>query len=118
MRRAVLLLIKAAVSICLLYLALRSIHPGALIARMKAADPAWIAAAVILLALQAAVVGLRWRMVARPLTDRLTAAVAIELSFIGVFFSQARACATLSSARRSTRPMSFFLKVSAEKASS
>ena len=89
MRRAVLLLIKAAVSICLLYLALRSIHPGALIARMRAADPAWIAAAVILLALQAAVVGLRWRMVARPLTDRLTAAVAIELSFIGVFFSQA-----------------------------
>jgi uncharacterized membrane protein YbhN (UPF0104 family) len=88
MRRAVLLLVKAAVSICLLYLALRSIHPGALIVRIKGADPAWIATAVGLLALQAAVVGLRWRMVARPLTDRLTAAVAIELSFIGLFFSQ------------------------------
>ena len=88
MRRAVLLLLKGSVSIGLLYLALRSIHFGALLARLKAADPLWIAAAVVLLVVQAAVVGLRWRMVARPLTDRLTAAVAIELSFIGVFFSQ------------------------------
>jgi glycosyltransferase 2 family protein len=88
MRRAGLLLIKAAVSICLLYLAMRSIHPGALIARIRHADPAWITAAVGLLAVQAAVVGLRWRMVARPLTERLSAAIAIELSFIGVFFSQ------------------------------
>ena len=88
MRRAALLLIKAAVSICLLYLALRSIHPGALVARIKGADPVWIAAAVVLFALQAVVVGLRWRMVARPLTGCLTALVAIELSFIGVFFSQ------------------------------
>lgn len=88
MRRAALLLIKAAVSIGLLYLALRSIHAGALVARLKAADPLWIAAAVVVLAVQAAIVGWRWRLVARPLTKRLTLRVAIELSFIGAFFGQ------------------------------
>lgn len=88
MRRAALLLIKAAVSISLLYLALRSVHPGALVARIESADPLWLAMAVLLFALQAAVVGLRWRMVARPLSDRLSVPLAVELSFIGAFFSQ------------------------------
>jgi len=88
MRRAALLLIKAAVSICLLYLALRSIHPGALLGRIENAHPIWIVAAIVVLLFQVAVVGLRWRMVARPLTDNLTASIAIELTFIGAFFSQ------------------------------
>ena len=88
MRRAALLLVKAAISASLLYLALRSIHVGALTARLRETHLAWFAAAVVVIGMQVGLLGIRWRMVASPSTDRLDSRGAIQLSFVGVFFSQ------------------------------
>ena len=47
-RRHLLLLLKAAVSILLLYISLRSVHLEAVTARLSQLDPLWIAAALAL----------------------------------------------------------------------
>lgn len=87
-RRHLLLLLKAAVSILLLYISLRSVHLEAVTARLSQLDPLWIAAALALLASQIALQAMRWRAIAAVCGVSLAPRSAIQMNFIAAFFNQ------------------------------
>jgi uncharacterized membrane protein YbhN (UPF0104 family) len=88
MRRPLLLLFKAAISILLLYLSLRSVNLAALGERLSRLNPAWIAAALLLQALQVALQALRWHTIVRHCGTELAAPAALRINFIAQFFNQ------------------------------
>ena len=88
MRRPLLLLFKAAISILLLYLSLRSVNLAALGERLSRLNPAWIAAALLLQALQVALQALRWRTIVRQCGTEVAAPAALRINFIAQFFNQ------------------------------
>lgn len=88
MRRPLLLLLKAAISILLLYLSLRSVNLVALGARLSRINIGWIAAALALLMLQVALLAFRWRMIAAQCGTELAFSAALRISFIASFFNQ------------------------------
>ena len=67
MRRPLLLLLKAAISILLLYVSLRSVNVAALAERLSRVNAGWIVAALLLQAVQVALQALRWRTIAAGL---------------------------------------------------
>jgi uncharacterized membrane protein YbhN (UPF0104 family) len=87
MRRLLLLLLKATISILLLYLSLRAVNLAALGERLSRIEPAWIAAAFLLAAMQVCLLAFRWRTIVAQcgLDVRLTAA--LRMSFIAMFFN-------------------------------
>lgn len=87
MRRPLLLLLKAAISILLLYLSLRAVNLAALGERLSRIEPAWIAAAFALTTAQVCLLAFRWRTIVAQcgLDVRLT--VALRMSFIAMFFN-------------------------------
>jgi hypothetical protein len=88
MRRPLLLLLKAAVSILLLYLSLRSVNLTVLGERLSRIEAGWIAAALILLAAQVVLMAVRWRTIAVQCGTDLTLPAALRISFIASFFNQ------------------------------
>jgi uncharacterized membrane protein YbhN (UPF0104 family) len=88
MRRHLLLLLKAAVSILLLYLSLRSVHLETVKDRLGRLDPFWIAAALALLALQVVALAARWREIAAACAAPLGLGPMVQMSFIATFFNQ------------------------------
>jgi len=88
MRRHLLLLLKAAVSILLLYLSLRSVHLGTLAERLSRLDIVWIGVALVLLALQVVVLAVRWREIATASGVRIALPPMVQMSFIATFFNQ------------------------------
>jgi len=82
-----LLLLKAAISILLLYLSLRAVNLAALGERLSRIEPAWIAAAFALTTAQVCLLAFRWRtiVVQCGLDVRLTAT--LRMSFIAMFFN-------------------------------
>ncbi|MFN3657340.1 MAG: lysylphosphatidylglycerol synthase transmembrane domain-containing protein [Pseudolabrys sp.] len=88
MRRPLLLLIKAAVSILLLYLSLRSADLAAVGERLSRLEAGWIALALVLLAAQVAVLAVRWRAIAAVCGAALGLGAALRFSFIAMFFNQ------------------------------
>jgi uncharacterized membrane protein YbhN (UPF0104 family) len=88
MRRHLLLLLKAAVSILLLYLSLRSVHLGTFMERLGRLDPLWIGAALLLLALQVALLTIRWREIAIASGLRIALSPMMQIGFIATFFNQ------------------------------
>lgn len=88
MRRSLLLLLKAAISILLLYLSLRSVDLAALGERLSRIAPQWIAAALVLLAAQVVLLALRWRTIARQCGLNLRPSAAVRFSFMASFFNQ------------------------------
>jgi uncharacterized membrane protein YbhN (UPF0104 family) len=88
MRRPLLLLFKAAISLLLLYLSLRSVNLAALGDRLSRLNIAWIAGALLLQALQVALQALRWRAIVLQCGAHLAPRMAFRINFIAQFFNQ------------------------------
>lgn len=88
MRRSLLLLLKAAISILLLYMSLRAVNLSVLGERLSRIEPGWVAAALALLAAQVAILALRWRTIAARCGASLPFNAALRISFIATFFNQ------------------------------
>lgn len=88
MRRALLLLAKAATSVLLLYLSLRWVNLSALTDRLSRVDPVWIGLALLLMLAQMAVLSVRWRQIAICCGIGLDFTSALQINFIAAFFNQ------------------------------
>jgi uncharacterized membrane protein YbhN (UPF0104 family) len=88
MRRLLLLLTKAAISILLLYLSLRAVHLGTLGERLSRLNPAWIAAALLTLVAQVGVLAWRWRTIIAACGPQLPFSATLRISLIAMFFNQ------------------------------
>lgn len=88
MRRPLLLLLKAAISVLLLYMSLRSVDLTAVGARLARLESGWIALALVLLAIQVAVVAVRWRAIAAVCGAPVGFGAATQITFIAMFFNQ------------------------------
>jgi uncharacterized membrane protein YbhN (UPF0104 family) len=88
MRKALSLLIKAAVSGLLLYFALATVHVGAVTARLSQVDFRWIGLGLLLLLLQNLVLSARWRQIVTRCGANLPLPQAFRFTMIGTFFSQ------------------------------
>lgn len=88
MRRLLLLLLKAAISILLLYLSVRSVNLGSVAERLSRLDASWLVFALLLLAVQVALLAVRWREIAMICGAPLAFGPALQISFIAMFFNQ------------------------------
>jgi hypothetical protein len=88
MRRPLLLLLKAAVSILLLYLSLRSVNLTVLGERLSRIEAEWVAAALALMAAQVVFMAVRWRTIVAQCGAHLPLTAALRISFIASFFNQ------------------------------
>lgn len=88
MKQAFSFLLKAAISGLLLYFALRAVDFSALGQRIAALNPAWALLALAAMALQIALVALRWRHIAESAQAPLSAGDAVRFTYIGMFFNQ------------------------------
>jgi len=88
MRRTLLLLAKATVSILLLYVSLRWVNVGALSDRLARFQPGWMALALFLLTTQVAFLAARWQKIATACGADMAIGPALQLSFIAAFFNQ------------------------------
>jgi glycosyltransferase 2 family protein len=80
--------VKVAISLALLYVAVGFVNLGALRERLSRLDYVWIAAALIALGLQIALVSQRWRWIANSCGAPFNYRRAILYTLIGSFFSQ------------------------------
>ena len=87
-RGLLLFAIKVAISLALLYVAVRFVNFGVLRERLYRLNYTWIAVALITLGLQLALVSLRWQRIAEFGGGRLSAGRAMLYTLIGSFFSQ------------------------------
>lgn len=88
MRRLLLLFAKAAVSLLLLYLSLRAVDLSAVGTRLSRVNGAWIGLTLVVLAMQVALVAVRWRAIAAVCGAPLGLGAALQISFIAMFFNQ------------------------------
>src|SRR5262249_7753867 len=88
MRRTLLLLAKATISILLLYFSLRWVNVGALADRLSRFQPGWMVLALFLLMAQVAFLAARWQKIATACDANLAFGPALQLSFIATFFNQ------------------------------
>ena len=88
MRKALALIIKAAVSGLLLYFALAAVDIGAVKARLGQIEAAWVALGLLVLVLQLAIMAVRWQQIVIRCGSPLTVARAFRFSMIAGFFNQ------------------------------
>lgn len=88
MRRLFFLLLKATISLLLLYLSLRSVDLGSVGGRLANLSPGWIALALVLLAAQIFLVSLRWREIARACGTTISYTSSVQINFVASFFNQ------------------------------
>jgi uncharacterized membrane protein YbhN (UPF0104 family) len=88
MRKALSLLIKAAVSALLLYFTLAAVNIGAVKDRFNSIDLRWIALGLLLLLLQLLLQAMRWAQITIRCGARLPTAQAFRFSMIAAFFNQ------------------------------
>lgn len=88
MRRLLLFLLKATISVLLLYVLLHRVDFGSVAQRLSAIDLRWGAIVIAAAAAQVTLNALRWREIVTVCGARLTAAAALQFTFIGQFFSQ------------------------------
>ena len=88
MRRLLSFLIKAVVSVILLYLSLRRVDLSSVGQRLSALDLRWIGFVLIAMCVQIPLSALRWREIVLTCGAKLSTALALQYSFIGIFFSQ------------------------------
>jgi glycosyltransferase 2 family protein len=88
MRRPLLLLAKATISILLLYFSLHWVNVGSLADRLARFQPGWMVLALLLMIVQVAVVAARWQKIATACGANLAFGPALQLSFIAAFFNQ------------------------------
>ncbi|HEY6024608.1 MAG TPA: lysylphosphatidylglycerol synthase transmembrane domain-containing protein, partial [Pseudolabrys sp.] len=87
-RGLLLFAVKAAISLVLLYVAVRFVNFSVLRERLNRLDYSWIAATLTALWLQIALVSLRWQRIAESCGGGLSAGRAVLYTLIGSFFSQ------------------------------
>lgn len=88
MRRVLSFLLKAGISVLLLYLSLRRVDLGGVAQRLAALDVRWIVFMAVVLAVQAALNAVRWRQIVIVCGARMDTVTALRFTFIGQFFSQ------------------------------
>jgi uncharacterized protein (TIRG00374 family) len=88
MRHMLLLLMKAATSILLLYFSLRWVNVGVLAERLSRFEPGWVAFGFLLLTAQIVLVASRWREIATVCGTTLAFNLAFQITFIATFFNQ------------------------------
>jgi glycosyltransferase 2 family protein len=88
MRKVVFVLLKAAITVALLYLAVGRGNFAALGDRLSGLDPAWMAAALAAVAAQTALLALRWRDIALSCGAALPLRRSYEFMMISAFFGQ------------------------------
>lgn len=88
MRRSLMLFLKAAISLLLLYLSLRSVNLSMLGARLGSLHPGWIVVALIILTAQVFLLAVRWRSIAEGCGLAPTYRTMLRISFIATFFNQ------------------------------
>jgi glycosyltransferase 2 family protein len=88
MRRMLSFLLKAAISVLLLYVSLRRVDLAGVAQRLGALDLRWIVFVLITLNVQIALNAVRWREIVAVCGASLTVPTALRFTFIGQFFSQ------------------------------
>ena len=88
MRRALLLLAKAAISGLLLYISLRWVNLDALVERLNRLEPGWLLLAVVLMAVQLLLLSARWRQIATSCGTDMGFTQTLQINFIAAFFNQ------------------------------
>ena len=81
-------LLKAAISLFLLYLSLRTVDMTSVRQPLNEIDPFWIGFMVFLLCAQVPMLALRWHEIARASGGDLAVDSALRFTFVGLFFSQ------------------------------
>ena len=88
MRRLMAFLVKAAISVLLLYLSMRRVNLGSIGQRLGGLDLRWMTLILFILCGQILLLALRWREIVVICGAKLSLATALSYSFIGQFFSQ------------------------------
>lgn len=88
MRRMLLFLAKAAISVLLLYLAVRRVNLGSIGERLGTLDLRWMIIILFILSAQMPLLALRWREIVVIYGARLPVTTALKYSFSGQFFNQ------------------------------
>lgn len=88
MRKTALFLVKAAITVALLYFAIGRGNFAALGERLSRLDPAWMAAALAAVAVQTVLLALRWRDIAMSCGAVLPLRRSFEFTMISIFFGQ------------------------------
>jgi uncharacterized membrane protein YbhN (UPF0104 family) len=88
MRRLLSFLAKAGVSALLLYLSLRSVNLGVVGDRINRLNADWLFFILIILMVQTALLGLRWRQIVLVSGANLSLSAALRFSLIATFFNQ------------------------------
>jgi D,D-heptose 1,7-bisphosphate phosphatase len=88
MRRLLLFLVKATISILLLYVSLRFVNLAALGERLSRLNAGWVAAALVAQAVQVGLQAVRWRAIVLQCGAKLTPRAALRISYIAAFFNQ------------------------------
>jgi uncharacterized membrane protein YbhN (UPF0104 family) len=88
MRRLLSFIVKAAISVLLLYLSLRRVDLSHIGQRLSDVDWFWIAAVLVLMAIQVGLNAWRWREIVGVCGVVLRTTTALGYSYIGQFFSQ------------------------------
>jgi len=88
MRRLLILLVRIAVSLALLYLALRGINFSAIQSRLSQIELGWLGLAVLVTVVQIFIGALRWREISALCGAPLTDLRAFRFNMIGAFFNQ------------------------------
>src|SRR5689334_23947732 len=88
MRNFLILTVRIAVSLALLYLALRGINFASIQTRLSQISVGWIALAILFTLLQIFIGALRWREISALCHAPLTDLVAFRYNMIGAFFNQ------------------------------
>ena len=88
MRKALSLVVKAAVSGLLLYLALRTVDIASVKDRLSQVDLRWVGLGLLLLLVQIFVLAMRWRLIVIRCGANLLLPQAFRYSMIATFFNQ------------------------------
>ncbi len=88
MRHLLTFLVKAVISVLLLYLSLRRVDLSGIAARLGRIDPLWLVLALVISCSQLPLLALRWREIVATCGAKLSLVTALTYNFIGLFFSQ------------------------------
>src|SRR5947208_711112 len=88
MRQFLALAAKAAVSVSLLYFALRGVNWSVIAERLNRVDATWVAAILMATSLQVFLGAWRWLEISNQCGARISLATAARYSFIAAFFNQ------------------------------
>lgn len=88
MRQFMVQIAKVAISVALLYLAMRGVNFDSVQSRLVQIDPVWIGVAILLALAQIVVASARWRDIATTCGTTMPTGTANRFGFIAAFFNQ------------------------------